>query len=92
MLLFHFAYLRKLLERLISGARKRNQGRRGNVDVEASRIKKVSPKQEEIDVIEEPKTLEEATIVEEPKVEESKEEVTEVQSETNIENNEEKGE
>ena len=90
MLLFHFAYLKKLAERLTSGARRRNQGRRGNVDVEASRIQKVAPKVEEVEVIEEPKTLEEPEVVEEVK-EDTKEETVEAQPETNI-NNEEKGE
>ena len=89
MLLFHFAYLKKLAERLTSGARRRNQGRRGNVDVEASRIQKVAPKVEEVEVIEEPKTLEEPEVVEEVK-EDTKEETVEAQPETNI-NNEENG-
>ncbi len=55
MLLFHFSFLRGLAEKITKGNRRRNQGRRGNVNVEASRIKKVEPK----DVIEEPTTLEE---------------------------------
>ena len=59
MLLFHFAFLRSLAERITSGARRRNQGKRGNVNVEASRIKKVNPNNKPKDVIEEPKTLEE---------------------------------
>lgn len=63
MLIFHFAFLRKLAERITSGGRKRNQGRRGNVDVEASRIKKVTPKKEDVietdfKEVEEPKALE----------------------------------
>ena len=43
MLLFHFSFLRSLAQRLTTGRNKpRNQGRRGNVNVEASRIKKVN--------------------------------------------------
>lgn len=43
MLLFHFSFLRSLAQRLTTGRnRPRNQGRRGNVNVEASRIKKVN--------------------------------------------------
>ena len=43
MLLFDFSFLRSLAQRLTTGRnRPRNQGRRGNVNVEASRIKKVN--------------------------------------------------
>ena len=43
MLLFHFSFLKSLAQRLTTGRNKpRNQGRRGNVNVEASRIKKVN--------------------------------------------------
>ena len=59
MLLFHFAFLRSLAERITSGARRRNQGKRGNVNVEASRIKKVNPNNKPKDVIEEFKKIEE---------------------------------
>ncbi len=83
MLLFHFAFLRSLAERITSGARRRNQGKRGNVNVEASRIKKVNPNNKPKDVIEEPKTLEEPKEEnKEPEVkEEPKEETTDSKEE-----------
>ncbi len=67
MLIFHFALLRRLAERITTGSRaRRNQGRRGNVNVEASRIKKNEPKKEDPNLIE--------TKAEEIKPEETKEE------------------
>lgn len=59
MLLFHFQFLKRLAERITTGGRRRNQGRRGNVNVEASRIKKVDKS------LEEPKKEEESDIKEE---------------------------
>ncbi len=73
MLLFHFSFLRSLLERLTKGGKKRNQGRRGNVDVEASRIKKVNPKKEDVIDADFKEVKQEETItLEEPKAEETK--------------------
>ncbi len=42
MLLFHFGFLRSTAEKIINGSRRRNVGRKGNVDVSSSRISKVN--------------------------------------------------
>lgn len=72
MLLFHFAFLKSLAERITTGARRRNQGRRGNVNVEASRIKKVQNKPSNViedkkEEIAEPKQEEKLEVIEEVK-------------------------
>lgn len=100
MLLFHFAFLKSLAERLTTGARKRNQGRRGNVNVEASRIKKVEAKEEIIesqeDANEEPtiiennndKLIEEAVVIENAKEAQEEAENSEAEDNTTEENEE----